>query len=80
MTLDRGYSAIAFVGQHSMANVRNGIMAHSFSSLGIQNLLLNGRSIGEIGMVSALAGHFNIPVILLTGDTAAVEEIRTLMP
>ncbi len=80
MTLDRGYKAMAFVGQHSMANVQNGIMAHSFSSLGIQNLLLNGKPIGEIGMVSALAGYFNIPVILLTGDKAAVEEIRALMP
>ena len=80
MTLDRGYSAMAFIGQHSMANVRNGIMAHSFSSLGIQNLLLNGNPIGEIGIVSALAGHFNIPVILLSGDRAAVEEIHALMP
>ena len=80
MTLDRGYKAIAFVGQHSMANVQNGVMAHSFSSLGIQNLLLNGKPIGEIGMVSALAGYFNIPVILLTGDWAAVEEIRALIP
>ncbi len=80
MTLDRGYSAMAFVGQHSMANVRHGIMAHSFSSLGIQNLLLNGKPIGEIGMVSALAGHFNTPVILLTGDRAATEEIQSLIP
>jgi D-amino peptidase len=80
MTLDRGYSAIAFIGQHSMANVQKGIMAHSFSSLGIQNLLMNGKPVGEIGMVSALAGHFNIPVILLTGDRAAAEEIRGLIP
>src|SRR3974377_135919 len=47
MTMDRGYKAIAFVGQHSMANVQNGVMAHSFSSLGIQNLLLNGKPVGE---------------------------------
>jgi D-amino peptidase len=80
MTLDRRYKAMAFVGQHSMANVQNGIMAHSFSSLGIQNLLLNGKPIGEIGMVSALAGYFNVPVILLTGDQAAVDEIRALVP
>jgi D-amino peptidase len=80
MTLDRGYSAIAFIGQHSMANVQKGIMAHSFSSLGIQNLLVNGKPVGEIGMVSALAGQFNIPVVLLTGDRAAAEEIRSLIP
>ena len=40
-TFDRRYTALAFVGQHSMANVRAGIMAHSYSSLGIQNMLLS---------------------------------------
>jgi hypothetical protein len=39
--MDRHFSAVAYVGQHSKANVRGGIMAHSYSSLGIQNMLLN---------------------------------------
>src|SRR5208337_1911912 len=38
MTLERRYSAVAFVGQHPMANVRGGVMAHSYSSLGIQTM------------------------------------------
>jgi D-amino peptidase len=80
MTLDRHYSAIVFVGQHSMANVQRGIMAHSFSSLGIQNMLVNGKPVGEIGIVSALAGHFDTPVILLTGDRAAADEIKGIIP
>ncbi len=80
MTFDRGYSALAFVGQHSRANTRAGIMAHSFSSLGIQNMLLNGKPVGEIDTVTALAGWFGIPVILLTGDRAACEELRAIAP
>src|SRR5437764_13551421 len=32
MTLDRRYTAVAFVGQHSMGNVRGGVMAHSYNS------------------------------------------------
>ena len=80
MTLDRHYAAVAFVGQHSMANVRTGIMAHSYSSLGIQNMLLNGRPVGEIETRTALAGVFGTPVILLTGDLAAVEEMRAIQP
>ena len=80
MTLDRHYAAVAFVGQHSMANVRNGIMAHSYSSLGIQNMLLNGKPVGEIETRTALAGAFGIPVILLTGDRAAAEEMRAIQP
>ena len=80
MTLERHYAAVAFVGQHSMANVRTGIMAHSYSSLGIQNMLLNGKPVGEIETRTALAGVFGTPVILLTGDLAAVEEMRAIQP
>jgi D-amino peptidase len=80
MTLERHYSAVAFVGQHSMANIRGGIMAHSFSSLGIQNMLMNGKPVGEIETRTALAGAFGTPVILLTGDQAAVDEMRAIQP
>jgi D-amino peptidase len=80
MTLERGYSAVAFLGQHSMAGVRAGIMAHSYSSLGIQNIRLNGKPVGETQTRTMLAGAFNVPVILLTGDVAAVNEMNALVP
>ena len=80
MTLERGYTAVGFLGQHAMAGVRAGIMAHSYSSLGIQNLRMNGRNVGEIGTRAALAGAFGIPVIFLSGDKAAVEELKATVP
>jgi len=80
MTCERGYAGIAFVGQHSMANVRAGIMAHSYSSLGIQNLRMNGRPVGEIGTRAALAGWYGIPVIFLSGDITATEELKAIVP
>lgn len=79
-TLDSGYTAIAFVGQHAMANVPNAIMAHSFSSLGIQNMKVNGKPVGEIDIRVALAGQFGSPVIFLSGDEAAVAEIKEIVP
>src|SRR5258708_5706769 len=48
MTLERRYAAIGFLGQHARANRRGGIMAHSYSSLGIQTMLMNGKPVGEI--------------------------------
>jgi D-amino peptidase len=80
MTLERHYAAIAFVGQHSQANVRGGVMAHSYSSLGIQTMRVNGKSMGEIETRTALAGAFGTPVIFLSGDTAAVEELHAIVP
>lgn len=80
MTLDRKYTAVAFVGQHAMANVPNAIMAHSYSSLGIQNMKLNGKPVGEIETRAALAGYFGSPVIFLSGDSAAARELLAIVP
>lgn len=80
MLMERRFSAVAYIGQHSKANVRGGIMAHSYSSLGIQNMLLNGKPVGEIEMIAAMAGHFGTPAIMLSGDQAAANELREIVP
>jgi D-amino peptidase len=80
MLLDRHYAAVAFVGQHARANTPGGVMAHSYSSLGIQNLLMNGKPVGEIETRTALAGWYNTPVIFLSGDRAAAEQLKKIDP
>jgi D-amino peptidase len=76
---DRLYDGILFVGQHAMAGASNGVLAHS-QSFSVERISLNGRSVGEIGQVAAIAGYFHIPVIMLAGDQAACEEILELQP
>src|SRR5260370_11253486 len=80
MTVDRHYTALAFVGQHARANRRGGIMAHSYSSLGIQTILMNGKPVGEIETQAAVAGAFDIPVIFLSGDQAAADDLPSIVP
>jgi D-amino peptidase len=79
MMMERHFSAVAYVGQHSRAGVRGGIMAHSYSSLGIQNMLLNGKPVGEIEVIAAMAGHFGTPVIMLSGDQTAAKELHEIV-
>lgn len=80
LELDPSYSALIFIGQHAMAGAKNGILNHSYSSLGIQNIWVNKMRVGEIGGRVLLAGSFGIPVIMLAGDTAACEELHALVP
>src|SRR3954452_16550812 len=80
MLMERRFAGVAYVGQHSKANIRGGIMAHSYSSLGIQNMLLNGKPVGEIDVIAAMAGHFGTPVIMLSGDQAAAAELHEIVP
>lgn len=80
LELDPSYAAVIFIGQHSMAGTKNGILSHSYSSEGIQNIWVNGKAVGEIGGRVMLAGAFGIPVVMLSGDTAACLELRDLVP
>jgi D-amino peptidase len=76
---DRLYDGILFVGQHAMAGAKNGVLAHS-QSFTVERITLNGRSVGEIGQVAAIAGYFHVPVIMLSGDQAACDELLELQP
>ena len=73
------YDGIMFIGQHPMAGAKGGVLAHS-QSFSVQNIFINGRAVGEIGQTAAIAGYFNIPIIMLSGDQAACEEMLTLQP
>jgi D-amino peptidase len=80
MLMDQGFAAVAFIGQHARANRANAVMAHSYSSLGYQRILMNGKEVGEIETRAALAGWFGVPVIMLSGDKAASEDLRAVVP
>ncbi|HEY1341527.1 MAG TPA: M55 family metallopeptidase, partial [Bryobacteraceae bacterium] len=43
-------------------------------------ITINGREVGEIGQVAAIAGYFGIPVIMLSGDQAACDEVKEIQP
>jgi D-amino peptidase len=60
------------VGYHAGTTNPTGVRAHTFSSARLTDVRLNGRSVPEGGVNAAIAGHFGVPVILVTGDDAAV--------
>ena len=76
---DSTFSGIIFVGQHAMAGATESVLPHSFF-FNIQNLWVNGKLAGEIGIRVMVAGEMGVPAIMLAGDTAACKEIRELIP
>lgn len=76
---DRLYDGILFIGQHAMAGAKNSVLAHS-QSFNVKRIAINGTEVGELGQVAAVAGYFDIPVIMLAGDEAACAEMRALQP
>lgn len=77
--LDASFDAVFFVGYHSGATNPEGVRAHTFSSANYASVVLNGRAVPEGGFNAALAGHFGVPVALVTGDDATVAELREIL-
>ncbi|ADB30436.1 peptidase M55 D-aminopeptidase [Kribbella flavida DSM 17836] len=68
------YDAALCVGFHSRAGVL-GVLSHSFMGHEIEDIWLDDRVTGEIGMLHAAAGALGVPVAALTGDDAACAEM-----
>lgn len=78
--LEVSTTAALLVGYHSRAGADTcGVLSHTWMGREIENVLLNGRVVGETGLVAALAGSMGVPVALVTGDEAVCEEARELL-
>lgn len=74
--IDSTFAAAIFIGYHSgTANVA-GVRAHTMSSATLTGVALNGTPVPEGGINAAIAGHFGVPVVMVSGDDAAVAEVR----
>jgi len=74
------FSGCFLIGAHAMAGTENGFLDHTQSSLHWFNYYINGSKTGEIGQVGAIAGHYGVPMLLITGDRAACREAEAFFP
>lgn len=77
--IDESFDAVIFIGYHAGTTNPEGVRAHTFSSANLARVALNGRDVPEAGLNAAVAGHFGVPVVMISGDDAAVEEARSLL-
>lgn len=71
--LDGDFDAVLCIGYHGRAGSR-GVLSHSFMGHEIEDMWLDGRPVGEIGLVHATAAALDVPVVLLSGDDVACAE------
>jgi D-amino peptidase len=73
--IDSGVDAAIFIGYHAGTNNPAGVRAHTFSSATLTRVALNGVSVTEGSWNAAIAGHFDVPVVMMSGDDAAIAEV-----
>lgn len=72
--LDASYYGSFFIGAHGMAGTLRGFLDHTQSSEQIYNYSVNGRKMGELAQWAMVCAHYDVPLIMMSGDTAAVAE------
>lgn len=73
-----GVGVAFFVGYHARAGTPAAPLAHTWNSY-VQDVRVGDRSTGEYGINALIAGHFGVPVTLVTGDDKAVAQVRDLL-
>jgi D-amino peptidase len=76
---DRRPDFTVFLGYHARAGHATGVLSHTYRAQIFFEVLLNDIPVGETGLNAALAGHFGVPVALVTGDDAVCTEARDLL-
>lgn len=77
--IDDNVHAAIFIGYHAGTNNPAGVRAHTFSSANLTRVALNGTNMTEGSWNAAIAGHFGVPVIMMSGDDAAIAEVRKVV-
>lgn len=77
--IDSTFHAAILLGYHAGTTNPAGVRAHTLSSANYAAVELNGRPVPEAGLSAAIAGHFGVPVVMISGDDVAVEEARGLL-
>ena len=74
--LDGSFAGMVMVGFHAMNGTPDGVLCHTQSSKTENKYWYNGVESGELAQSAAIAGHFGVPVIMVTGDEATCREAR----
>jgi len=77
--LDHHVDALLLPGHHAKAGTPNAFLPHAWS-LDWADFQINGQSVGELGMESCFAGHWDIPLIFVQGDEAGCAEAQEQFP
>ena len=73
--LDASFAAVVFIGYHASTSNSAGVRAHTISSAHFTRVALNGVAVTEAEFNAAYAGELGVPVVFVSGDDAAIQEI-----
>jgi D-amino peptidase len=77
--IDESVDGVMFIGYHARNGTPNAILDHTWSRMTVANVWLNDMLTGEYGLNGAVAGHFGVPVIMVSGDQTACAQVVEIL-
>lgn len=77
--LDESVDGLMLMGHHAKSGTPDAFLPHTWM-MAWADFRINGLSVGEIGIESCYAGHWNVPLILAEGDEATGREVAEQFP
>lgn len=78
--IDESFSAVLLIGYHGSEYAMDAVRGHTFSSARLLGVKLNGMEVSEGIYNAAIAGHFGVPVVFISGDRTAVTQFQRVVP
>lgn len=76
--LDEIFDGLILCGFHSMQG--SGKLLHHTYEYDIRAMFLNKKMIGEIGLETAIAADYGVPLVMIVADSGGVAEAKELSP
>jgi D-amino peptidase len=78
--IDKSFDGVLLIGYHASEWSVDAVRSHTISSGRLLGIKLNGRDVMEAVFNAAIAGHFGVPVMFISGDRIAVTELQKTLP
>ena len=73
--IDESFDAALLIGYHASAGNDGGIAAHTVSSRTYASVVIDGNLTSEGEINALIAGHFGVPVVMISGDQATATQL-----
>src|SRR5665213_2911460 len=77
---DGSFDAAFFTGYHGAIGTADATLDHTYTGDTLRETRVNGRACSEAMLNAAMLGLAGVPVVLITGDRACIEQTKAVMP
>jgi D-amino peptidase len=78
--IDGSFDAAFFTGYHGAIGTADAALDHTYTGDTLRETRVNGRACSEALLNAAMLGLSGVPVVLITGDRACIDQTQAVLP